>query len=174
VSIPCKSERSQLSHAEFEAIRTTHHPAIHALDDKALHALKLRLREQRGKERTLARHKQRETRGKAEPRGKTFPGTADQPLKRKQIFAAALKRVNKELERARKRAARSAHVAAAQSALALRRSAQSMQHPAAGDTSRDGMQPRPSTRRRAGVPGSKIGSVSQATKVAQAVRDSKS
>src|SRR5689334_845334 len=173
MSIPCKSERSQLSQAEFETIRVTHHPAICDLADKELQALKVRLREQRDKARGLARHKQRETRGKAEPRGKSFPGTAEQPLKRKQIFAAALKRVNKQLERARKLAARAEHVEAAHSALALRRSAKVMPHPAGGDTSRDGMQPGRRVRGRRNVPGSKIGSISQATKVAQAVRDSK-
>ena len=155
MSIPCKSERSQLSHAEFETIRVTHHPAIYDLADKELQALKVRLREQRNKARALA------------------PGTAEQPLKRKQIFAAALKRVNKELERAHKLAVRSEHVEAARSALALRRSAKFVQHPAAGDTPRDGMQPRRSVRRRRSVPGTKIGSISQATKVAQAVRDAK-
>jgi hypothetical protein len=94
-------------------------------------------------------------------------------LKRKQIFAAALKRVNKELERARKLAARTEHVEAAHAALALRRSANFVHHPASGDTPRDGMQPRRNVRKRTSVPGSKIGSISQATKVAQAVRDSK-
>jgi len=173
MSTACKSERSQLSHAEFEAIRATHHPAIYDLADKELQALKVRLREQRDKARALARHKQRETRGKAEPRGKSFPGTAAQPLKRKQIFAAALKRVNKELERARKLAARTEHVEAARSALALRRSAKFAHHPAGGDTPRDGMQPRRSVRGRTVVPGSKIGGISQATKVAQAVRDAR-
>jgi hypothetical protein len=173
MSIPCKSERSQLSHDEFETIRITHHPAIYDLAPKELHALKSRLREQRDKSRALARQKQRETRGKAEPRGKNFPGTAEQPLRRKQIFASALKRVNKELNRLHKLSARSAHVDAARSALALRRFAKFVHHPATGDTPRDGMQPRRSVRRRTSVPGSKIGSISQATKVAQAVRDSK-
>jgi len=99
MSIPSKIERSQLSHEEFETIRVTHHPAIYNLDGDALRALKLRLREQRDKARALARQKQREIRGKAEPRGKGFPGTVEQPLKRKQIFAGALKRVNNEIDR---------------------------------------------------------------------------
>src|ERR1700754_4808915 len=99
MSIPSKAERSQLSHEEFEIIRATHHPAIYDLAGDELRALKLRLREQRSKARTLARQRQREIRGKAEPRGKGFPGTVEQPLKRKQIFAAALKRVNNEINR---------------------------------------------------------------------------
>lgn len=119
MSIPYKSERSQLNHEEFEEIRVTHHPLIYDLTGKELHALKLWLREQRDKARVLARQKQREMRGKAEPRGKSFPGTVEQPLKRKQIFVAALKRVNRELDRLRKLEARTAQVEVARTALAL-------------------------------------------------------
>ena len=173
MSIPCKSERSQLSHEELEFIRVTHHPAIYDLTGEELRALKLRLREQRDRARTLAQQRQREIRGKAEPRGKGFPGTVEQPLKRKQIFATALKRVNNEIDRLRKLEAHTAHVEAARAALALQRSAKFVHHPARIDTPRQGMQPRPSARRLTKVPPGKIGSVSQATKIAQAVRDSR-
>jgi len=173
MSLPCKSERSRLSHDEFELVRLTHHPAIYERTSDELKTLKLRLREQRNKERALARQKQRELRGKAEPRGKSFPGTADQPLLRKQVFAAALKRINKELDRLHKFEARAAHVEAARAALAQYRAAKFVHHPPAGPTSHDGMQPRARIRRHTRVPGSKIGSISQATKVAQAVRDAR-
>ena len=173
MSLPCKSERSRLNHAEFELIELTHHPAIYELSPDELHALKLRLREQRNKERALAKQKQRELRGKAEPRGKSFPGTADRPLQRKQIFAAALKRTNKELDRLHKLEARAAHVEAARAALAQHRAAKFVHHPPAGPTPHDGMQPRVSIRRHTRVPGSKIGSISQAPKIAQAIRDAR-
>jgi hypothetical protein len=173
LSISCKSERALLSHEEFEMVRTTHHPAIYDLDGKELRGLKGRMRQQRDKARGLTRHKQREMRGKAEPRGKSIAGDAEQPLKRKQIFAAALKRINKELDRLRKLEARDTHVEAARQALALRRAAQFVHHPAAGPTSRGGMQPFVHVRRRTRVPPRVIGSISQATKVAQAIRDSK-
>ena len=173
MSLPCKSERSRLNHAEFELIELTHHPAIYELSPDELHALKLRLRVQRNKERALAKQKQRELRGKAEPRGKSFPGTADRPLQRKQIFAAALKRTNKELDRLHKLEARAAHVEAARAALAQHRAAKFVHHPPAGPTPHDGMQPRVSIRRHTRVPGSKVGSISQATKIAQAMRDAR-
>ena len=64
VSISCKSERSQLNHEELRAVRISHHPDIYGLDSKELHVLKVRFREQRDKARGLARHKQREMRGK--------------------------------------------------------------------------------------------------------------
>jgi hypothetical protein len=174
MSVSCKFERSLLSHEEHEFVRLTHHPAIYEHDADGLKALRVRLRELRDKERTLMRQKQRERRGKAEPRGGSFPGTVDRPLHRKQVFAAALKRVNKELGRIEKLAARTAHVEAARRALALHRAAQFAPYPPAGDTARDGMLPLPSRRRRTSVAGEKIGRVSQATKIAQAVRDARS
>jgi hypothetical protein len=64
-------------------------------------------------------------------------------------------------------------VEAARRALALHRAAQFVPYPAAGNTAHEGMQPVPSRRRRTKVPPGRIGRVSQATKVAQAVRDSR-
>jgi hypothetical protein len=174
MSISCKRERSLLSHEEHETVRGTHHPAIYEHDADGLQALRARLRQLRDKERTLARQKQREVRGKAESRGGSFPGVADLPLHRKQIFAAALKRVNKERGRIHKLEARTAHVEAARRALALRRAAQFVPYPAAGHTSHEGMQPLPSRRRRMTQSRDKIGSISQRTKIAQAIRDSRS
>lgn len=172
MSLPSKSERSLLSYEDFETVRVTH-PAIYDLAGKELQALKVRLREQRDKSQVLARHRQRESRGTAEPRGKSFSGPVEHPRKRKQIFSAALKRINKELDRLRKLEARAEHVDAAHRALALHRAKNLVHHPAPGDTPHHGMRPQESSRRRTKVPPSKIGSISQATKVAQAIRDSK-
>jgi hypothetical protein len=172
MSVPCKSERSLLSHDEYETVRVTHHPAIYELDGKELHAVGRRLRTMRDKEGTLARQKRREARGKASPRGTSFPGTAERPAQRKQVFAAALKRINKEAGRLRSLEARVAHVDAAHRALALR-AEKFIHHPATDDTARQGMLPLPSKRRRTRIPPAKIGSISQATKVAQARRDAR-
>jgi hypothetical protein len=174
MSVSCKFERSLVSHEEHEVLRLTHHPAIYDHEVDGLKTLRDRLRALRDKERTLVRHKQRERRGKAEPRGGSFPGTVDQPLFRKQVFAAALKRVNKEMARMAKLAARTAHVDAARRALALRRAAQFEPYPPPGETAHEGMQPLPSRRRRTSVDRAEIGRASQATKVAQATRDSRS
>jgi hypothetical protein len=171
MSVSCKFERSLLSHEENETVRVTHHPAIYEQDAEGLQALRVRLRGLRDKERTLARQKQRDVRGKAEPRGS--PGTAERPLHRKQVFAAALKRVNKELGRVHTLAARTAHVEAARRALALRRAAKFEPHPPAGDTAHEGMRALPSRRRRTTVSPDKVGRTSQATKRAQAARDSR-
>ena len=173
MSIPCKFERSILSFDEHELVLRSHHPGIYdaSLDD--LRALRLRLREMRAKERTLAHANRRAVRGKGAQRGASFPGTAESPLRRKQVFAAALKRVSKEIGRMHKLEARSAHIEAARRALAMRRAAQFPPRPAAGDTPSEGMRPLPSERRRTRVAPAKIGSVSQATKNAQAARDAR-
>ena len=173
MSIPCKFERSILSYDEHEVISRSHHPNIYdsGLDD--LKALRQHLRDMRDKERTLASAKRREARGKGPARGESLPGTAEHPLRRKQVFAAALKRVNREIDRMEKLEARTAHVEAARRALAKRRAAQFPPRPPAGDTPSEGMRPLPSQRRRTRVPPARIGSVSQATKNAQAVRDAR-
>ena len=173
MSVSCKFERSLLSHDEHETIRLTHHPAIYQVELAELEAMRPRLRQMRDKERTIGRQKQRETRGKAEPRGASFPGTAKHASERKQVFAAALKRVNTELGRLHNLAARTAHVEAARKALALHRAANFTTYPPAGASAGEGMAPKPSQRRRKIIAGARVGRVSQATKVAQAARDAR-
>ena len=173
MSVPCKFERSILSHDEYETIRFTHHPTIYEVEPAELEAIRSRLRKMRDKEQTLSRQKRREARGKSGGRGASFPGTAERPSQRKQVFAAALKRVNKELRRLHNLAARTAHVEAARQALALHRAANFIPYPSAGPTASEDMVPRLSPRRKTIIEGAKIGRVSQATKVAQAVRDAR-
>jgi len=173
MSIPCKFERSVLSHDEHELILRSHHPEIYDADLDDLKALRQRLRDMRDKESTLARAKRREIRGKGPPRGESFPGLAEHPLQRKQVFAAAVKRVNREIDRMQKLGARAAHMEAARRALAMRRAAQFPPRPPAGDTSSEGMRALPSQRRQTRVSPAKIGTVSQSTKKAQAARDSR-
>lgn len=173
MSVPCKFERSLLNHDEYMMVRLTHHPAIYELDPAELQSALVRLRQMRGKERTLARQKQREVRGKGAPRG-SVSGAAEQPLRRKQVFASAKKRVTKELNHLRKLEARTTHIEAARQALALRRAANFQPAPPTYLASNDGMRPAPNRRRHTKVPAKRMGSVSQATKVAQAVRDSRS
>jgi hypothetical protein len=173
MSVTCKFERSLLSHEEYETIRLTHHPAMYDVEVAELEAMRPRLRKMRDKERTFDRQRRRERRGKTETRGASFPGSAEHTSQRKQVFAAALKRLNKELTRLHNVSARTSHVEAARKALALHRAANFMAYPAAGATANEGMVPKASTRRKNIITGAKIGRVSQATKVAQAVRDAR-
>jgi hypothetical protein len=173
MSVPCKFERSLLNHEEYETIRLTHHPAIYDVKPTDLADLRTRLRKMHDKERTLSQQKRREVRGKGGARGANFPGTAERPSQRKRVFAAALKRLNRELRRLHNLAVRTIHVEAAQKALALRRAANFIPYPSAGLTSNEGVVPQSSTRRRKIVTGTRIGRASQATKVAQAIRDAR-
>jgi hypothetical protein len=173
MSIPCKAERALLNHDELKIVAATHHPAIYEMDVPKLRDLQKQLRGDRSKAQTLSRQMHREARGKAEARGKSFPGTAAQPAKRKQVFANALKRVNRELVRLHKLEAKTDHVEAAHRALAQLRSAKFVHHPASENTAGKGMQPVVNLKRRQTLPRSKVGSVLKANNVAQAIRDSR-
>lgn len=173
MSVPCKFEKSLLSHEEQQTVFASHHPVLYDQTLDELKAIRQRLRDIRDKERTLARAKRREQRGKGEPRGASFPGTAERPFQRKQVFASALKRVNKEIVRREYLMARTAQVEAAERALAMRRAAQFPPRPEAGYAAHEGVRPLPSLRRHTRVPPARIGSISQATRVAQAVRDAR-
>src|SRR5262249_13563580 len=91
----------------------------------------------RDKERTLAHENRRAARGKGTPR--SSPGAAEHRLQRKQVFAAALKRVSKEIGRMLKLEARAEHVEAARRALAMRRAAQFPPRPPTDKTASEGM-----------------------------------
>ncbi|MGI9520527.1 MAG: hypothetical protein ACR2PG_02655 [Hyphomicrobiaceae bacterium] len=171
MSISCAHERSLLNHDEIELVSQTHHPSIYNLSVEELEEKRSQLRMMRDKERTLARQKQREVRGKAEPRGGSYPGTASKPQHRKQAFSAALKRINKELKRQRALAAKSQNIEAARRALSLRRNANFVHHPQTDAAPDEGPRVIVSQRRRWKVPPAKIGSISQAVKKAQAIRD---
>jgi hypothetical protein len=173
MAVPCKFEQSLLTHDEQGPVLSSHHPAIYDVTLDELKALSQRLRELRNKEQTLARAKRREMRGKGAPRGARFPGTAERPFQRKQVFIAALKRVGKEIKRREDLNARAAHVDAAQRALAMKRAAQFPPRPDGGYTAHQGMRSLPSQRRLFKVPPAKIGSISQATRNRQAARDAR-
>ncbi|MFW5680982.1 MAG: hypothetical protein ACOC3D_12005 [Pseudomonadota bacterium] len=173
VQVTCKTEQSLFDHETFELVRQTHYPAILALEPEALAELRGRLRQLRDKERTLARQRQREARGKAGPRGGSFPGTAEDTQRRKTALTAALRRLHKEAGRQAAVASRTANAEAARRALALRRAAEFAHHPAAGDHAIEEVRSMPSRRRRHTVLGSRIGRVSQHTKVRQAIRDAR-
>lgn len=174
MSLSCRSERSLLNHEEYSLVRKSHYPDILDAELDEIQKTRDQIKQMRDKERTLAFHKRREVRNKAEARGGSFPGTAGRPLQRKQVFAGALKRLNKEISRLKAWGARESLTQSAQRALALRRANVRTHHPAASNTANQGMQKIVNKRRRGGILGSQIGSVSQATKNAQAQRDSRS
>jgi hypothetical protein len=143
MSAPCKFELSILSHDEKALMQTSHHPEIGDADRATLENLRSSLRKFRDRERTLAFHRRRISKGTAEPRGQSVSGTAEHSLHRKQVFVAALKRVNKELARLQKFEARKQLGEAARRALSLRR-AQQFARPTNEPTSHEGMKAIPS------------------------------
>lgn len=171
MSLSCRSERSLINQEEYEVVRITHHPAIYDLDGEALQSARKQLRALHEKERTFARQNRRTSRGKAEARGGSFPGTHERPTRRKQVFASAVKRISKELDRRQKTEARASNLEAASKALAMRRAANFDVRPAAGEAANSGMQARTTAKRRNIVTGKRIGSVSQSVKASQARSD---
>lgn len=173
MQVSCKTERSLLDHDELEAVQRSHHPAVYGLARDELLGLVAQLRKLRDRERTFARQRRREARGKVASRGGSFPGTSEKAKARDQIFTAAVRRLDKELRRQRLVAARAAHAEAAQRALAWRRAAQFVHHPDGGEAALTSVAAIPSRRRRHRIPPSQIGRASQHNKVRQAVRDAR-
>ncbi len=171
MSISTKDAQSLLSHEEYELVKTAHHPAIYSLDKDGLRNLALRLGDHRDKARTFARQKRREAKGTSDARGKSFPGTADHPAKRKQVFAQALKIVKKERARLHHLEVRAENVEAAQRALALYRANLFSHHPEAGLSPNPGQKDKGGAPKRVRAPRGKIGSVLKANARAQAKRD---
>ena len=171
MSISDKDAQSLLSHEEYEAFSSAHHPAIYSLDKDGLRNLALRLEGYRDKARTFARQKRREVKGTSDARGKSFPGTADYPARRKQVFAQALKRVKKERARLHHLDVRAENVEAAHRALALHRASEFSHHPQAGPNASPGQKAKGGAPKRVRTPRGKIGSILKANARAQAKRD---
>lgn len=171
MSFSNKDERSLLSHDEYEVVKSSHHPAIYDLDKDGLRNLAQRLEGFRDKEKTFTRQKRRETKGTADKRGKSFPGTSDHPARRKQVFAHALRRVKKERALIYALEVKADHVEAAHRALALHRENKFAHHPSGGQTAGAGQKDKGGAPKRVRTPGAKIGSILKANARAQAKRD---
>ena len=175
MTVPSKAETSLLTHDEFTLVHQSHHPAVYELSSEELRTIQKRIRDLRDKERTLASQRQREVRGKAvSSRGGSFPGTAEHSLRRKQVFAAALQRVNSETHRVNKLIARSAMSDNARRALEKRKAGEAVHHPDPGRTPHAGMTKIANPKQHTKLDPAKVGRVSQATKRSQAARDSRS
>ncbi|MBA2126333.1 hypothetical protein DLM45_08860 [Hyphomicrobium methylovorum] len=165
--------KSLLSHDEYEVVKASNHPFIYDLDKDALRNLAQRLEGLHNKEKTFARQKQREIKGTADKRGKSFPGTADHPARRKQVFAQALKRVKKERSRLYKLEVKNENIEAAHRALALHRANKFSHHPSSDATPNAGQKDTGVTPKRRRIPGAKIGSILKQNARAQAKRDAR-
>lgn len=171
MSLPIATERRLLTATEFEAVSRSHYPDLCGLPKPELIEIARTLREFRDKARDVGRGRRREMRGKAEPRGAT-PARDESGLSlKKQVFASALKRVNKEIGRHDAAARRPAQGEIARRALEMKRASRVRHHPSSGRTAHRGMNPVEHDSRMTQVDPRQVGSVSQATRDSQARRD---
>lgn len=171
MTIAAARERRFLSHEEAEIVGSTHYPALADVDADGLRQSQGRLRDLRDKARAIARRKRRAAAGQRDRGSPAVTDATEHAAQRKQIFSQALKRANRQLARLDHAAAQSRTARGVQKALALKRQEEKAERPGPGRHARTGMRANPSLRRAMGVPGAKVGSVSQAGKSAQAKRD---
>lgn len=164
-----REERELLGHDAFALIAPSHQPAIAMLPPEELRTLATRLRAEHAKLRDLIREGRRAKRGKGDARA-AANAEFGKATRRKQVYAAALKRVNKRFDELTQESRRAEHRAALKAALA-RRQAQRAQHPTAGLGANDGMRSKAKMKGAKHVHGARIGSVSAQNKRAQARRD---
>ncbi|HEY8007185.1 MAG TPA: hypothetical protein VIE66_10420 [Methylocella sp.] len=168
-----KHERRLLNADELSLVGKTHHPALGLLPGPELAELRKLVRERRDRAQTIAARQRRELRGKASPQG-AHAATGNQGSREKRdLLAAALQRLNKEVSRREAKAARDDLIDSAKRALELRRLAGSTAtRPPPGDTAKTGIHPKDAPPYRLRNP-AKLGAVSQHNKNMQAKRDSK-
>lgn len=88
-------ERRFLAADEFERVRRTHYPAIRDLSPAEVGDLRRQIRDMRDKARDTARRQRREMRGKQEARGARPAGDHTGTSIKAELFAGALKRLNR-------------------------------------------------------------------------------
>jgi hypothetical protein len=122
MSLSKSAEKRMLTAEEFETVSRTHHPEIRELTARQLSDLVRRLREHRDKARDVARQQRREMRGKSEPRGAKPAADNTGTAIKSEIFAGAVKRLNREIARHDQAERRSAQGAASPKQPAARKS----------------------------------------------------
>jgi len=164
-----REEKRLLSHEEYTVLDATHYPALERLPAEELRALAARLREQHARARDVLRAGRRARSGKGSA-GAARNAEAGRLTERKQLYAAALKRVNARFAAVSADRLATERAAKLREALARRR-ASPLTRPGAGMTAGQGMQAKGSVRGYRGVNPGRIGSVSAQGKAAQARRD---
>lgn len=176
MSVDIKTEKKVLAKDEFQLVEKSHYPAIDALSAEELVDVLKRLRDLRDKARDIARQQRREARGKTAPRGKNPAKNNSSQSFKKQIFASAVKRINRRLTRLEVEDKRQAHIDAAYRVLAIKQANQQVSPfvPKSGDLRRSkGMRSIPNNKRVEISSPAEKGRVSQFVKNAQARRDTR-
>lgn len=167
------TERRVLTAAEYELVVQSYVPALNALKRKELVSLVGWLRRQSAKWRGQERRGGARG-GKAATKAATaLPASRPGQAAKLKSFTAALERATTRLDRIVAEEKRAAMKASAAKALARKQTAPVAGHPSGGRRSGKGPRPIENPKARPIAKGSKIGSISQATKNAQARRDNK-
>jgi hypothetical protein len=170
-----KEEARALSADERELVEKSHQPAIQDLSDADLSDLVKLVRERRDKAQAQANQRRREIRGKSASRG-AKPSSADDGSRRKvAVLAAAVRRLNSEIERRHRMAARIALVENAKRALAMKEAVDDGGGGAPANTRRahEGMRDISSRRTDSLIRPMERGRLRKAASVAQAKRDAR-
>ena len=167
-----RHERQVLTADETALLEASHHPALGALPDKDLAELIKHVRERRDRARDIAARQRREMRGKADPRGARPVADNTGTREKRDVLAAAMKRLNGEAARREAKAARDAMKDSVARTLEMRRAREARAAVPAWQTverrhARQGRK-RQFLRNRA-----KLGEVSQHNKNVQVKRDSR-
>jgi hypothetical protein len=168
-----KEERRLLSADELILVEKTHQPGLSLLSNHDLAELRKLVRERRDRAQHIAARQRRELRGKAAPKG-ARPATSDVGTREKRdVLAAAVRRLNKEIARREAQAAREELIDSAKRALELRRAAEANTvRPSPGRPANEGIEPKDAPAYSLRDP-AKIGAISQHNKTMQAKRDSR-
>jgi hypothetical protein len=171
MSLPKATEKKMLTEDEFEVVQKTHYPALGALTKEDLGETVRRIRNYRNKARDTAHQQRREMRGKGAPRGARPAQDNTGTSIKKQIFANALKRANRALDRLQSAEDKPNQAVLARRALAMKRANRKQHQPDPGRTVHGSAQPNPSQRRTVEVHPREIGRVSDFVQRGQAQRD---
>lgn len=171
-----ESENRFLDVLEKEMVSGTRSPEIEQQSIEELRALTHRLRQAHGRAKDISMRQQREIRGKGDPRGAKRVQDNTGSLEKVRVLFEALQRVDGELARREgldKKPLSQAELS--RRALELKMSSQTVEHPDPGRSASEGMRPKKRKELfKLGTTRKEIGRVSQAGKVAQARKDSKS
>jgi hypothetical protein len=168
-----KQERRLLCADELTLVEKTHHPALGLLPDQDLVELRKLVRERRDRAQDIAVRQRRELRDKAVSKGARAATVDSGTREKRDILAAAVQRLNKEIARRQAKAARQDLIDGAKRALDLRRANEAKSaRPPSGRTANHGINPKSTPAYTLRNP-AKLGAIGQHNKNMQVKRDSR-
>ncbi|MGH6836024.1 MAG: hypothetical protein ACREC9_10845 [Methylocella sp.] len=168
-----KHERRLLGADELALVEKTHHPALGLLPDQDLAELRKLVRERRDRAQSIAARQRRELRGKAAPKGARAATDDSGTREKRDLLAAAVQRLNKEVTRRQAKAARQALIDGTKRALELRHANEAKSaRPPSTRAANEGISPKSPQAYSLRHP-AKLGAISQHNKKMQAKRDSR-